>query len=405
MIRMIVADMDGTLLDSRKRLPQDLFPLIRQLRDRNVRFVVASGRQYYNLEAQFGEVADQVTFLSENGALICEKGKPIFVDEMPEAHWKSILEAVDGIPDAFPVLCGVKSAYISSRDPEFLRNVETHYKKYKIVENLQKVKDPVCKIAVYDLGSAEENSWKALAFLKDRFNVSLSGDHWVDVMETRVNKGAALAALEKLYGIAPEETMAFGDYLNDLEMMASCLYSFAMANAHPDVKAAARFEAPSNDENGVVRAIRQQLDLPFHPLCRKIDVTDPDYQAELALRDQVLRRPIGRSIADDDLSEEGTCCHIGAFDGNCLIGCMVLRPGAGAVRMCQVAVRPEYRGRGVGREMEAFAELCAREMGAASITVHARKTALGFYEAVGFEETGGEFLEVGIPHFPMQKDL
>ena len=57
------------------------------------------------------------------------------------------------------------------------------------------------------------------------------------------------------------------------------------------------------------------------------------------------------------------------------------------------------------REMEAFAELCAREMGAASITVHARKTALGFYEAVGFEETGGEFLEVGIPHFPMQKDL
>lgn len=55
--------------------------------------------------------------------------------------------------------------------------------------------------------------------------------------------------------------------------------------------------------------------------------------------------------------------------------------------------------------MEAFAELCAREMGAASITVHARKTALGFYEAVGFEETGGEFLEVGIPHFPMQKDL
>ena len=72
MIRMIAADMDGTLLDSRKRLPQDLFPLIRQLQDRNVRFVVASGRQYYNLEAQFGEIADQVTFLRENGALICE---------------------------------------------------------------------------------------------------------------------------------------------------------------------------------------------------------------------------------------------------------------------------------------------------------------------------------------------
>ena len=78
MIHLIAADMDGTLLDSRKRLPKGLFSMLRQLREKDVRFVVASGRQYYNLEAQFEEVADQVTFLSENGTMVFDQGSRSF---------------------------------------------------------------------------------------------------------------------------------------------------------------------------------------------------------------------------------------------------------------------------------------------------------------------------------------
>ena len=405
MIRMIAADMDGTLLDSRKRLPRGLFALVKALRRQGIRFVVASGRQYYNLAAQFEEIADQVTFLSENGTMVFEQGNPVFLDEMPAGDYQAIVEAVRKVPGAHAVLCGVHSAYIESRDPELLRNVAMYYKKYKIVDDLRNVDDRICKVAVYDIFSAEGNSWKALDALWERFSVALSGEHWVDVMEKHVSKGSALLALEKLYGVPFEETMAFGDYLNDLEMMESCRYSYAMANAHPELKAAARFEAPSNDENGVIRIIRERLGLPFQPECRDVEFGSEEYGEELALRDEVLRRPIGQSITDDDLSGEGGFRHIGAFDGNYLVGCMVLRPGAKTVRMAQVAVREEYRGRGVGRAMAEFAEICAREMGADAILLHARKTALGFYEKLGFEETGGEFLELGIPHYPMRKDL
>ena len=402
---MIAADMDGTLLDSKKRLPGGFFSLLRELRRRDIRFVVASGRQYYNLLGQFGEAADLVTFLSENGTMVFDQGKPVFVDPMPKEDWQQVVKAVRPIPRAFPILCGVESAYIESDDPELLQGVPIYFDRCKIVKNLLDVKDRICKISIYDCLSPEENSWKALEEIKKRFTVTLSGDRWVDIMEKWVSKGTAMEALQKLWGIGRDETLTFGDYLNDLELVSCCDYGYAMANARPEVKERANFEAPSNDENGVVRVIRQRVGLPFRAECRRIEFGSDDYKEELKLRDQVLRRPIGRKLSDDDLSGEGQRCHIGVFDGSFLVGCMTLTPGAGTVQMGQVAVREEYRGCGVGRDMAAFAEICARKMGAGAILLHARKTALGFYEKLGFEETGGEFLEVGIPHFPMRKEL
>ena len=195
------------------------------------------------------------------------------------------------------------------------------------------------------------------------------------------------------------------EYLLPLVKPGGRMIAMKGPDGETELKAAARFEAPSNDENGVIRIIRERMGLPFQPECREIAFGSEEYEAELALRDEVLRRPIGRSIADDDLSGEGDFRHIGAFDGNYLVGCMVLRPDAKAVRMAQVAVREEYRSCGIGRAMAGFAEACAREMGASVILLHARKTALGFYEKMGFEETGGEFQELGIPHYPMRKDL
>ena len=74
-IRLIAADMDGTLLDSRSRLPAGIFPMIRELTGQGIRFVIASGRQYYNLESLFRPVADRLTFVAENGAAVFEKGE------------------------------------------------------------------------------------------------------------------------------------------------------------------------------------------------------------------------------------------------------------------------------------------------------------------------------------------
>ena len=137
---MIAADMDGTLLDSKKRLPGGFFSLLWELKRRDIRFVVASGRQYYNLLGQFGKAADLVTFLSENGTMVFDQGKPVFVDPMPKEDWQQVVKAVRPIPRAFPILCGVESAYIESDDPELLQGVPIYFDRYKIVKNLLDVR-------------------------------------------------------------------------------------------------------------------------------------------------------------------------------------------------------------------------------------------------------------------------
>ena len=74
-IKLIAADMDGTLLSSRKQLPKGFFPLVRTLKKIGVRFAPASGRQYYNLYEQFGEIADELMYISENGGMVCDGAK------------------------------------------------------------------------------------------------------------------------------------------------------------------------------------------------------------------------------------------------------------------------------------------------------------------------------------------
>ena len=91
----------------------------------------------------------------------------------------------------------------------------------------------------------------------DKLNVQVSGPIWMDVMSAGVNKGSALKQLSELLGIDRSNVMAFGDYFNDAEMLRFAGWSFAMENGHPDVKRIARYLARSNNENGVLRAVRK----------------------------------------------------------------------------------------------------------------------------------------------------
>ena len=83
----------------------------------------------------------------------------------------------------------------------------------------------------------------------------------MDFMNKGVNKGTAIERIQECYDVTYDETMAFGDYLNDYEMMQSCKYSYAMANAHPKLKEISNYEAKSNDENGVMEVIKEYFEI------------------------------------------------------------------------------------------------------------------------------------------------
>lgn len=114
-------------------------------------------------------------------------------------------------------------------------------------------------MGVFNFGSAEHTTAPALDRFRATHQVVVSGDHWVDIMNLTANKGEGIRHLQQSLGITRAQTMVFGDFLNDLEMMDAGEYSFAMANAHPALRARARYVAPSNTQNGVVRTIASVL--------------------------------------------------------------------------------------------------------------------------------------------------
>ncbi|MEU9478134.1 Cof-type HAD-IIB family hydrolase [Streptomyces sp. NPDC048191] len=264
-IRLIVTDMDGTLLDDAKRIPDGLWPVLAELRRRGVLFSPASGRQYATLARQFAPVAEGMVFIAENGTYVVRDGVELSSDILRPSVAAGIARTVrrlvaDGV-DVGAVVCGKRAAYVERTDEAFLAEVRKYYVEHRVVEDVTAVDDDVIKVALFDFGSAEHSTAPALAGFAETHQVVVSGEHWVDVMNRTANKGTALRGLQRALGITPAQTMVFGDYLNDLEMLDAADWSFAMANAHPEVVRRARHLAPSNNDNGVLRTLSRVLGL------------------------------------------------------------------------------------------------------------------------------------------------
>jgi predicted GNAT family N-acyltransferase len=132
----------------------------------------------------------------------------------------------------------------------------------------------------------------------------------------------------------------------------------------------------------------------------------PEYEAEVALRSSILRQPLGLSFSGDELAAEADSHHVGYFVDEELVGCLVLKPiDVRQIQMRQVVVDDKFKGRGIGRAMVKYSEDLARKLGFKEMVLHARETAVPFYEPLGYTRVGDRFTEVTIPHWVMVRAL
>ena len=263
MIKLIISDIDGTLVpDGTNQINQEIYDVIMQLKDRGVQFVAASGRQYVSIKKLFEPIADEIYYIPDGGSVVRTCDEIIFSEPIPQQIAKEVASDILEIPECDMMICGMKGTYVMDKNSKMAKWLSDSYLfDVEELENLDdEIQDVVLKVSLYHEDDAEG---KAADFFMEKWEsqlqLSCAGTMWIDCSHKNANKGIALEHLQRHLNISRDETMAFGDNLNDIEMMKNAGISYAIGNARIEVKAIADRIADTNVNDGVLKELKKLL--------------------------------------------------------------------------------------------------------------------------------------------------
>ena len=240
MIKLIASDMDGTLLNSNKQLSPSLYGILKKLNDKGIVFVAISGREIFSLKEIFKDVEEDIVYASNNGNYITYKDEVIFENYIEHNMVYKVAKIIRKKAKYNTIYCSKDTVYSESIIPCI---VGKKWKlKVKYVRDITKVEDKILKITTFG---------------NEKLMITKSGSTCFDICKLGGTKKQGINILQKRFNVGYNETMVFGDHMNDLEMMSSAYYSYAMENAEEEVKKNARFIAETNDDDGVIKAIKE----------------------------------------------------------------------------------------------------------------------------------------------------
>ena len=269
-IKIIAVDMDGTFLNDNKTYDRERFQAqLLALNARGIRFVVASGNQYYRLREYFAGIdCNDIAYVAENGGYVHDGEQELYVADIPGDTMVRVYSFLNTIEDVSSIICGKNSAYtLTSIDQAEYDNALNHYQRLQRVESYQAINDTIIKIAlkvpprIFDAVLSQ-----ARQMLGDVLVPVTSGHQWLDLIMPGVHKAHGLQVLQQQWEISDQTIAAFGDSGNDLEMLQKVGFSFAMENGSEVIRQTARYAAPGNNNDGVLEMIDRILE-SGQPIC------------------------------------------------------------------------------------------------------------------------------------------
>lgn len=261
-VKLVVTDLDGCLLKKDSSLPGNFNEAFDLMEKRGVVFAAGSGRSIDGAAAPFGEYAKKMAFVTDNGARVFHCGEILDETLISYEDYAPILKEAERYDDVFPVACGLNDAWVSqSREvsDEIAKELIKYYPTWRSCD-LHKIPEPVIKIALLHFDDIEKNIYPFFKpYDNDRLRVQVTAYVWIDVYAAGLSKGVGVKALQESLGISPEETVVFGDYLNDIPMAEHAGASYAVSNAHPKLKEFFTDTIGSNDEESVTKKIIELL--------------------------------------------------------------------------------------------------------------------------------------------------
>ncbi|WP_317367119.1 HAD family hydrolase [uncultured Tyzzerella sp.] len=244
MIKLITCDIDGTLLHGYSDpIEPELFDLIEKFYEKGVLFFATSGRQLYNLQKIFKPVKDKIGYIAENGAIIQYNNEIIYKSAIDIDIAKKLSQKILNKDNVELFICGEHTTYIMPKCKDFGdlvgNEIQNHITEIK---SFDEIDQDIVKVSLfYKEGINDEIIQYFVSDFGDKFQHTVSGHTWYDFMNLDTHKGNAIKILQNVINVSSEETVAFGDNFNDIEMLADAKYSYAMENAHQDVKKVAKY--------------------------------------------------------------------------------------------------------------------------------------------------------------------
>lgn len=269
-IKLIAMDMDGTLLDDdHATIPPRNIAALRAARERGVKLALASGRTWSILEDAAEQLGGVDYAILANGAAIrrVESGEHIYENSFPNPQAVALIRTLLGEDLPFEIYCRGQN-YIQQKDIDQLSAgllSEAFAKRYvarvRVVPDLIQALDgrSMEKINLFYAPPEKRERIRDLARATGPMELTSALEGNMEFNYGGASKGAAMEALAAHLGLAPEEVMAFGDADNDLTMLRWAGWSFAMANATEEAKAAAKRRTASNKEAGVGQAVEKYI--------------------------------------------------------------------------------------------------------------------------------------------------
>ena len=253
--KLIVLDLDGTLLNSQKNISEGNLSALRNARENGVLIAFSTARSAGAMREYIVAVQPDI-LISNGGALVERNGEVLFRRQLSAESVRHIIKRCQELSDGkCEVTVDTEQGYFHNHKPDndFSKLVIPDNGKYSDFSDFNY---PAYKVTAEV--EREEDARKLAAEIPDCGTISFSGEIWRRFAHIEATKRHALEHICGALSIEPKEILAFGDDYNDIEMLDFCT-GVAMGNAIPDVKAAAEFEADTNDNDGVARFINALL--------------------------------------------------------------------------------------------------------------------------------------------------
>ena len=260
-VKLIASDMDGTLLDENGQVPPETFDLILALRERGVRFVASSGRRYDRLCDFFSPVKDRMDFVASNGAQVFADGVQIDREVYSHLAIRRLAKTVAMFPNMHLALFDRTKSYLLDDEDQFVREVDKDLPNVERIYELPSPQVSIIKASIFcDDGNVMDNAYVLQRELGGLFTFAPSGSSYIDAMQPGISKASGIAQVMEYHGIDASEVMAFGDAMNDYEIIRFVGTGCAMANGRPALRAVADRVIGSNVEHAVQSEMRRVLE-------------------------------------------------------------------------------------------------------------------------------------------------